>query len=612
MAGSLLRGYRLRPRSLWRDRAPFGPEEIRRTERWLATARVLLAIVALVAVQIDPDEVRSIWAYALLFFYMVQGSGVILLLRWRRQSTASFRVMVHAADVVWPALISLCTSSQSNSFFLFFVFVLAAAAYRWGVWETVMTSIAAVSVLWLESAALRFGWMHHANVWFVGHHLPQFNAATFDFEPKRLLMRSVYLVVMGLLLGYLAEQEKKLRAEKDEASRLLGMVRMDSGLAATLSEVVSELLNLYHAKRALIASRDGRNQRVSVGLVELRKGVAELEWLEAGSSAAETYLVESETSSCYARMIATASGPEIQTFGLSPAGVWLTGLNDTFLRRFSETHAFNRVIAVAFSFGPELSGRVFFLEPQLISNAEEELRFLHNLMRQVGPAIYNLYLLRRLRRRAGALERARLVRELHDGAVQSLIGVEMQVDVLRRSYPVAESVGEELERIQHLLREEVLKLRELMQQMKSSDVDARKLPGFLRDAVQRFQRETGIAARFIMDEEEVALPQPVCRELARIAQEALVNVRKHSGAKEVLVQLLETDGTWELIIQDDGAGFPFSGRVSKAELDSSESIPAVIRERVRLIQGELTIESKPGRGARLEVRVPQVQAAALE
>jgi signal transduction histidine kinase len=263
------------------------------------------------------------------------------------------------------------------------------------------------------------------------------------------------------------------------------------------------------------------------------------------------------------------------------------------------------LIVVSFAFGPELSGRLFLMDPGLRSGFEEELHFLQDLARQVGPAVYNLYLLRRLRRRAGALERARLSRELHDGAVQSLIGVEMQVDVLRRSFPGAESMGGELDRIQKLLREEVLKLRELMQQMKSAEIDARKLPGFLRDAAQRFQRETGIAAGFFMDDQELALPPPVCRELARIAQEALVNVRKHSGAKQVLVQLLHSGGNWELIIEDDGSGFPFAGRVSQPELDSAGRAPAIIRERVRLIHGELTIESKPGQGARIEIVVPE-------
>jgi signal transduction histidine kinase len=293
---------------------------------------------------------------------------------------------------------------------------------------------------------------------------------------------------------------------------------------------------------------------------------------------------------------------------LDSTGSFLRDLDGGFLQRFAEAHPFRHLIAVSFAFGPELSGRLFLLDPALRSGFEEEMHFLQDLERQVGPAVYNLYLLRRLRRRAGALERARLSRELHDGAVQFLIGVEMQVDVLRRNYPAAESLGGELDRIQNLLREEVLKLRELMQQMKSAEIDARKLPGFLRDAVQRFQRETGIAAGFFMDDGDLLLAPPVCRELARIAQEALVNVRKHSGAKQVLVQLLQSAGNWELVIEDDGAGFPFTGRVSQSELDSAGRAPAIIRERVRLIHGELTIESKPGQGARIEVMVPQTQA----
>ena len=594
---------RLRPRSLWRNRAPFSPEEIRRTERWLATARVFLAISALVAVWLDPREVKSVWAYGLLAFYILQGTAIIFLLRSRQQSTPSFRFLVHGADVVWPAVISLLTAGQSSPFFLFFLFVTAAAAYRWGLWETVVTSIASVSLLWLESLALQLGRIQQLNLWLIRHHLPVVAVDTTDFEPKHLFMRSVYLVVMGLLLGYLAEQQKKLRAEKDVAARLLGLVRMDAGLGGALSEIVAQLMRMYGASKALVASRESGNPRVSVGVLELTDGIAHLQWMDSGLTGSEIYLGESLAETCYAK--SRIGARELDAIGLDSTGSFLRDLDGAFLQRFAEAHPFRQLIAVSFAFGPELSGRLFLMDPALRSGFEEEMHFLQDLERQVGPAVYNLYLLRRLRRRAGALERARLSRELHDGAVQSLIGVEMQVDVLRRNYPAAESLGGELDRIQNLLREEVLKLRELMQQMKSAEIDARKLPGFLRDAVQRFQRETGIAAGFFMDDSDLLLPPPVCRELARIAQEALVNVRKHSGAKQVLVQLLHSGGNWELVIEDDGAGFPFTGRVSQSELDSAGRAPAIIRERVRLIHGELTIESKPGQGARVEVMVPQ-------
>jgi len=58
------------------------------------------------------------------------------------------------------------------------------------------------------------------------------------------------------------------------------------------------------------------------------------------------------------------------------------------------------------------------------------------------------------------------------------------------------------------------------------------------------------------------------------------------------------------VIEDDGRGFPFSGRLSQADLDALGKGPLVIKERVRVIAGELTIESNPGHGARVEVRIP--------
>jgi two-component system nitrate/nitrite sensor histidine kinase NarX len=229
---------------------------------------------------------------------------------------------------------------------------------------------------------------------------------------------------------------------------------------------------------------------------------------------------------------------------------------------------------------------------------------LQEFAQQVGPAIYNVYLMRRLRERAGAVERARFARELHDGAIQSLIAVEMQLDVVRRQSGQQPVVTSELSRIQKLLREEVLKLRELMQAMKSFEVDAERLPGFVADTVERFRRETGISAEFVSEIEKVELPQKVCRELARIVQESLVNVRKHSGARHVLVRLAQRSGNLQLTVEDDGRGFPFSGRLSETELAITGKGPAVIRERVRLLAGELTIESNPGHGARVEVRIP--------
>ena len=558
---------------------------------------------ALIALWLDPESVRSSWAYALLGFYIAHAAAILILLRSPQQSSSPLRLMVHCVDVLWPALISAYTIGQNNPFFLFFVFVLAAAAYRWGLWETVMTAIASVSLLWLESVSFKEGILRALNTWATHHRMPIIQVNILGIDPKKLFMESVYLIVMGLLLGYLAERQKKLSAEKDIAARMLRLVRIDIGLAGSLSHILSELVGLYGAKRVLIVTRESGSHRVHIGELESDSALSELRWSDAGPPTSEAYLRESRAETWYA----SREKDEISVTGLDSLGSLLRDVDASVVRGFADLHTFQSLAASSFSFAHELTGRIFLFDPNFRSGTDEELGFLQDLVRQITPAVYNLYLLRRLRSRAGAAERARLVRELHDGAVQSLIGVEMQVDVLRRHAPEAESMTNELERIQGLLREEVLKLRELMQEMKSTEVDARRLAGFLRDTVQRFQRETGIAAQFLMDGDEIVLPSAVCRELARIAQEALVNVRKHSGAKQVIVQLLQEEGGWQLVIEDDGAGFPFSGRISQSELEASGRAPAIIRERVRLIQADLTIESKPGKGSRLEVFVPLAQ-----
>jgi two-component system nitrate/nitrite sensor histidine kinase NarX len=151
-----------------------------------------------------------------------------------------------------------------------------------------------------------------------------------------------------------------------------------------------------------------------------------------------------------------------------------------------------------------------------------------------------------------------------------------------------------------------------MQQMKPLDVDAKNLRTHLMELVERFQRETGISARFVCESTVVAIrPRAFCDAVARIVQEGLVNVRKHSGASHVLVQFDRRNGHWRLTIEDDGRGFPFSGCFSAADLEADGKGPLVIKECVRLIDGELSLESIAGRGSRLVITIPQKRQAGL-
>ena len=595
-------------RDLWRFRAPLSPGEIRRTERWLATARVALTIAAEFALWMEPARgfAYSRWLYWLLTVYLVHAVVVMLLVRFRPQSTRAFRLVVHAIDILWPVLISLFATAQHGPFFLFFVFVMAAAAYRWGLWETVGTAAAAAALLEVEAFAVQAGLEPAADRWLLLLHLPRLGVSVRELDPQQLFMSSVYLVVLGFLLGYMSENQKKVRAERAVITRILSSTRVEAGLTGTMQQILGEVMSIYGACRVLSASQEVNSYRVF--LAEVSRGASRgaptpeaLRWREALPETEKVYLFDSPADAIYA----SRSAKGFHTVLLDRDGGRLRDESTLFLDALGRVEKFDTIVSVGLVFGSGWTGRVFLFDPEMMGEPEEELRFLQEFAQQVGPAIYNVYLMRRLRERAGAVERARFARELHDGAIQSLIAVEMQIDVLRRqSGTHSPVVKTELGRIQKLMREEVLKLRELMQAMKSFEVDADRLLGFISDTVERFRRETGIAAEFVSELERVDLAQKGCRELARIVQESLVNVRKHSGAHHVLVRWAQRAGNLQLTVEDDGKGFSFSGRLSNTELETTGKGPAVIRERVRLLAGELAIESTPGHGARLEVRIP--------
>lgn len=599
-----------RLRQLWRFRAPLSADEIRRTERYLATARVALSIAAVFTVWMEPvrQMVYSPWMYRLLTLYFVHGVVVMLLVRMRPQSTNAFRLVVHSADILWPVLISMFTAIQRGPFFLFFVFVMVAAAYRWGLWETMGTAITAVLLLWIESIAMHEGLAKAIDAGLRTVHLPGLGISVRELAVQQLFMTSFYLMVLGMLLGYMAENQKKVRAERAVITRVLSSTRVEAGLTVTMEQILGELLSIYGARRAISASQEANSYRVFLGeLNRNTEGTEALRWREASAESHGAYLFESPANAIYA----SASNGGFQSVILDGAGHRLRDADVQFLNGITRIEPFKTLVSVGYALAREWSGRIFLFDPRIMGKPEEELHFLQEFAQQVGPAIYNVYLLRRVRERAGAAERTRLARELHDGAIQSLIAVEMQLDVLRRqSGTQAPVVNAELGRIQKLMREEVLKLRELMQAMKSFEVNADRLVAFISDTVERFRRETGISAVFVSELEKVELPQKVCRELARIVQESLVNVRKHSGARNVLVRMSRRGGNLLLTIEDDGRGFAFSGTLTDSELEATGKGPAVIRERVRLLTGELTIESNPGHGARLEVRIPPAQKTA--
>ena len=117
------------------------------TERVLAFVRLVLASSFLLLLRLKPEEVFPFhWALVLTIAYSAHALALLVLF-WSRQEVSSrLPILVHAIDVLWPALIGVFSTGAGGPFFLFSIFALLAAALRWGMRETAISTVALVTM----------------------------------------------------------------------------------------------------------------------------------------------------------------------------------------------------------------------------------------------------------------------------------------------------------------------------------------------------------------------------------------------------------------------------------------------------------------------------------
>jgi signal transduction histidine kinase len=233
----------------------------------------------------------------------------------------------------------------------------------------------------------------------------------------------------------------------------------------------------------------------------------------------------------------------------------------------------------------------------------QDLQWLEGVVRHLARPLQNLFFLRHIRAHAIEGERSRISREIHDGILQTLLSVDIQLDVLRRK-ATAESEQAGLTSLQQTVRSETDELRRMVTDMRPLRVQSADLVDLMRGFAERFRNESSLALDLLIDAAELQLPDRICRDLFQIYRESLHNVKKHAHASHVVVKLWQNESQVILVVDDNGDGFSFAGRFTGDELDRLRLGPISIKERARSVGGVLTVESTPGHGARLTVEVP--------
>ncbi|MCS6944539.1 MAG: GAF domain-containing protein [Sutterellaceae bacterium] len=199
-------------------------------------------------------------------------------------------------------------------------------------------------------------------------------------------------------------------------------------------------------------------------------------------------------------------------------------------------------------------------------------------------------------------QRNAINRELHDRVGQNLSALSLMLTMIQDELPAdcPASTARRLHDAQAVLAETVRQVRDVMAELRPPALDEYGLAAALRTLAQTFAQRTGLHVALIAPEPTVRLPRATETALFRIAQEALANIAKHARARRIEIRLQADAHDLTLEVRDDGAGFAPTAQAQAASWGSQ-----TMRERAAAVGAELQVQSAPGQGTCVTVRVPR-------
>lgn len=194
-------------------------------------------------------------------------------------------------------------------------------------------------------------------------------------------------------------------------------------------------------------------------------------------------------------------------------------------------------------------------------------------------------------------ERAWLARELHDDIIQRVAMLGRELEQLEHAEPLT-TEPVRIAGIREELHDLAAEIRRLAHRMHPAALDHLGLPAALTQLAAEFEQQ-GLDVRLDSTLSADAMPPHIATCLFRVAQEGLRNVARHAGVREAALRLRRVDGGIVLEIEDAGSGFDTSSASARSGLGLTS-----LAERVRLLQGRLTIRSAQGEGTRISAWAP--------
>ena len=516
--------------------------------RVIATGRVMLAILFLLAVWLDrsePDR-TAVQTFPLLFTYAAAAVGIAAA-TWRNWwLDARLAVPMHGVDMAVFTAIVFSTNGSTSPFFLFFVLPLLSAAIRWSWRETAFTA-ASLVFLYLSAGLMV--------------------APRQSFELERFVIRAGHLFILSLLLIWFGvhqrlarvffrvdDLEAGFREDENAFARALGLALDASGAAGgalTVAPAGEEPCDAFvmgrgEQRTVTLDAPLVRDAAQPAFLYDIRRNRAVSRVPEGrfhfAASSDLLNCAEAQQLGCGEGLVA-----EIRT-GTQRGWLLLWGI-------------------------PDLS--------------TDFIEFGRELGHVAGAILDRHTLLEAIETGAAARTRLSLARDVHDSIVQFLAGAAFRVEAIKRS-ATGVQVGAELDELKRLLVEEQGEIRGfLLALRRDRELELADALAELRALAGRLSQQWSVECSVSADDDRGSIPIRLQLDLQQMLREAVANAVRHGGARRIDVDLALADDRLHMRVADNGSGFVRAKGKAIAE-------PWSLKERVERAHGSIELDSEPG------------------